>query len=111
MSSSRWAKCGRKCSCKGQRRTGRASLTTATPSSSLCATDRRRAPSFQLTPAWCLVNTNAEHRLGHKLASQKGVRRVNTSQAGITEEPLDQGLFEDAKTSCQIHRCIEDLSG
>src|SRR5215471_9193603 len=111
MSSSRWVNCGQRCSCKRQRRTGRASLATATSSSSLCATGGRRAPCAQLTPAWCLINIDAEYRLGHELTGQKRVGRVNTPQACIAEEPLDQGLFENANTSCQLHRCIDHLPG
>src|SRR5215831_16740979 len=67
--------------------------------------------SLRLTPARFLVNTNTEYCLGHVLARDKSVGRVNTSQACIAEEPLDQGLFEDTKTFCQVHGCIDDLPG
>src|SRR5262245_25953300 len=69
------------------------------------------SPSPGLAPTRCLVNAVAEPRPGHKVTGQKGVRRVNASQAGIAEEPLNQGLFEDAITSCQLHRGIDDLPG
>src|SRR5262245_60692613 len=69
------------------------------------------SPSPRLAPARCLVNTDAEHHLGHKFTGQKGVRRVNASQAGIAEEPFDHGLFEDAIASCQVHSSIDDLPG
>src|SRR5262245_65696018 len=69
------------------------------------------SPSPGLAPTRGLVNIDAKHCLGYKLTGQKGVRRVNASQAGIAEEPLNQGLFEDAITSCQVHSGIDDLPG
>jgi hypothetical protein len=64
-----------------------------------------------LAPARFLVNTDTEHCLGHELARHKSVGWVNTPQACIAEEPLDQSLFEDTKPSCQVHGCIDDLPG
>src|SRR4029434_4343188 len=69
------------------------------------------SPSPRLAPTRGLVNIDTNHCLGYKLTGQKGVGRMHTSQPRISEESFDEGLFEDAITSCQLHRCIDDLPG
>src|SRR5262245_62020051 len=68
-------------------------------------------PSPGLAPTRGLVNIDTKHCLGYKLTGQKGVGRMYTSQPSIAEEAFDEGLFEDAITACQFHRCIDDLPG
>src|SRR5215510_5242499 len=69
------------------------------------------SPSLRLAPTRGLVNIDTKHCLGYKLTGQKGVGRMYTSQPSIAEKSFDEGLFEDAITSCQLHRCIDDLPG